>query len=466
MRNIVLIVIDTLRADHLGHYGYPRPTSPFLDRLAERSLVLDACYSASNYTAPAFTSIFTASYPSRHGIFDFHSQAGSSPIRTLLAGAGMRAEGVVTFRFFKNLLGRIWGDIEAVTDGRSFDYAKDLPKAVSDGAIEWLEKHGRQGPFCLFLHYDGPHVPYRLPKPYAEQFDTVNSQDVDPDFLSCFYPQHLERIGGAAPGDPTIPRLHQIIGDINRHRRTVDPPTRRFLVDKYDASIRYTDDMVARVYEALEGLGLLSDTVVGVFSDHGEELFDHGHFGHGEVHIYEEIIRTLGLIHDPARSAIGRSSVPLSHVQILPTLLALAGITLPPELSGLDMRETIHRKLAGGLPQPVFCIGTFKSVVRREQLKWIHTRISGHLSLHRRAWQLLRLLRVGQLGDELYDLASDPAEQVNLAKRRNLRRPLAALLREHFRQNAGPSLIAGTKEDLDEAERARIEKELKDLGYM
>ena len=73
MRNIILIVIDTLRADHLGLYGYPRPTSPFLDRLAESSLVLEACYSASNFTAPAFTSLFTATYPTQHGIFDFCS---------------------------------------------------------------------------------------------------------------------------------------------------------------------------------------------------------------------------------------------------------------------------------------------------------------------------------------------------------------------------------------------------------
>lgn len=466
MRNIIFIVIDTLRADHLGCYAYPRVTSPFLDSLAERSLVLDACYSTSNFTAPAFTSLFTARYPSHHGIFDFCKKAKKSAIKDCLEASGVRAEGIVTFRFFKNLLSRIWGELEAVTDTRSFDYSKYLPQVVSDAAIEWLEQYGQKGPFCLFLHYDGPHFPYRLPKKYAEIFDSVDIHTVDPQIVATFFPQHLERIGSDNPHDSTIPRLFALIKKMNNKKWQIEKQTRNWLIDKYDSSIRYNDDMLARVYESLQSLGLLNDTIFAVFSDHGEEFFDHGHFGHGGIHVYDEIIRTVGIIHNPKQPIGRRCGLPISHIQILPTLLRQAGIQLPKSLSELDIDSTLDRVRAGRPPEPVFCIGEFKSVVRFGNLKWIHSLPSQHLSLLKRGLKLMRLLQIREIKDELYDIAADPYEQVNLFKGRNKNTLFKSLLKEHIKQNARESDIASTVEDLDSVESEKIEKELKNLGYM
>ncbi len=322
---------------------------------------MDACYAASNFTAPAFTSLFTASYPSSHGILDFRSQAGSSPIKTCLDANNVRADGIIAFRFFKNMLARIWGEVEVVTDTRSFDLSKDLPRAVSDGAIEWLEKQGKRGPFFLFLYYDGPHIPYRLPDDYAGTFDTVDPKSVDPEILSAFFPQHLERIDGSADDYPRIKRLRQLINAMNTRRRRVDLQSRTWVTDKYDATIRYTDDMISRVYEALRSLGFSENTLFAVLSDHGEEFWDHGLFGHGEAHMYDEIIRTAGI---------------------------------------------------------------------------------------------------------LYDLSNDPAEKVNLIKERHRIKPLASLLEQPFRENEGKSLASETGPSLDAFEREKIEKELRDLGYM
>jgi len=467
MRNIVLIVIDTLRADHLGCYGYDRPTSPFLDSLARKSLVLDSCYSASNFTAPAFTSLFTASYPSRHEIYDFTSQAGGSPLTGCLQANGLRTEGVVTFRFFKNLLAKVWGELEAVTDGRSFDYSTELPQAVSEGAVEWLEKNGKQNPFFLFLHYDGPHAPYRLPDSYADMFDTVDPELVEREIRDILFPLHLDRIGGANPQDKTISKLHDLIISINRKGRQVDTPTRAWVTDKYDASIRYNDDQVAKVFEALQSLGLQEDTVVAVLSDHGEELWDHGHFGHGGVHMYDEIVRTVGLIHDPAAPDGGRTAIPVNHVQIVPTLLQLAGAKdLPADLADLDIRESVQRQQAGGEPEPVFCVGPFKTVARRGDLKLIHTRSTRQKTLSQKLRARLRMLLTRELGSELFDLASDPGEQRNLIGQRQLAGPLKSLLADHFRtEGAKPAFTEGSQ-DIDADEKARIENEMKDLGYM
>jgi arylsulfatase A-like enzyme len=467
MRNIVLIVVDTLRADHLGCYGYQRPTSPFLDSLAGKSLVLDSCYSASNYTAPAFTSLFTATYPNQHGVFDFCSQAGSSPIKSCLDANRARAEGIVTFRFFQNLLARIWGKIEAVTDTRSFDYGKDLPRAVSDGAIEWLERHVNNGPFFLFLHYDGPHIPYRLPDDYASAFDTVDPASVDPGILNAFFPQHLERIEDRSSDSEPIKRLTKIIKSINTRGRRVDENTRHWLIDKYDASIRYTDDMISRVYQALHGLGIMDDTVICVLSDHGEEFWDHGHFGHADVHLYDEIIRTVGIVHDPAQPDSWRLDLPVSHIQIVPSLLSLAGATQFSEpLAALDLGETLPRIEDGGRPEPVFCMGNFKSAVRWENLKWIHPLPNPRDSLPKRAKRMLRMLLTGEWKDELYDLAADPGETRNLAGQRRRSRPLAEALERQLSEHSAPLSAGEPVAELDDAEREKIEKELRDLGYM
>jgi arylsulfatase A-like enzyme len=471
MRNVVLIFIDTLRPDHLGCYGYPRATSPFLDDLAARSLVLDACYSASNFTAPAFTSVFTAAPPARHGVFNFFSCVRRSPIKECLDGAGVHTAGIVTFRFLGHLLRDVWDNIEAVTDTRSFDYSKDLARVVSDAACEWLAAGRSHQPFCLFLHYDAPHSPYRLPDRYAELFDSVDIAQTDKRLVETFFPQHLERLGSSAANDSTIRGVLKTIERINYGGWRPDPATLQLLVDKYDASIRYNDDMIARVHAELAAQGLLENTIVAVFSDHGEEFLEHGHLSHGGAHLYEEIIRTVGIIHDPTRPEPRRCGVPFSHVQILPTLLAQAGLaSLPASLARLDFGATAARRADGGGPEPVFCVGEFKTAVRLEDLKWIRARPCRQLSRLKRMRLWLRLLQIGEWRDEVYDLSADPGE----TGRPGVPRQVARALRQQLAGTGAVGEVPASEafgsltssRGLDEAERARIEEELRRLGYM
>ncbi|MBW2710059.1 MAG: sulfatase [Deltaproteobacteria bacterium] len=323
MKNILLIVVDTLRPDHLGCYGYDRPTSPCLDALAENSTVLESLWSASNFTAPAFTSLFTGLYPHQHGVFDFTAQAPKSPVFDLFQHNKTKTGGVVTFRFFQNLLRQIWGDIEAVTDTRSFDYSKDLPRAVTESSLAWLEENGKSGPFCLFAHYDGPHFPFRLPDEYAHVFDTVNPDLVDPAFISHFFPQEHEKLGDGS-GSTSGSRF-DLVEEINWKKRKVSPETIQWNIDKYDASILYNDRAIGDLLEGVTELGLADDTIVVVLSDHGEEFLEHGAFSHGGIHLHEEVIRTVGIIHEPGGPAGARVTRPLSQVDVFPTLLEMAG---------------------------------------------------------------------------------------------------------------------------------------------
>ncbi len=457
MRNIVLIAIDTQRPDHLGCYGYGRPTSPRLDALAADGAAFDALWSSSNFTAPAFTSLFTGLYPNHHGVFHFAAQAQASPVFDCLKANGVCTGGAVTFRFFNRLLGRVWGELEAVTDTRSFDFAKDLPRAVSDSAVEWLEANGREGPFALFLHYDGPHMPYRLPDEHAHRFGDVPDGDVDPDVARLLFPQHEERISNEHGGGGGA--MFRFIESVDRGRRKLDDRTLQWIVDRYDDSVYYNDLEVGRVLDVLDALDLADDTLVCVISDHGEELMGHGHLAHAGIHLYEDTIRTVGLVRGPGVPAGRRIASPAGHVQLWPWLLKLAGAEgLPEAWSSLDLLDESD-------PPPVFCVGEFKAAVRHGDRKLIRRRIIPQHGFAKRLRLMAKMLLMGELADEVYDLAADPAETRNLASDRSLRGELSALLDAHLASPA-PDLGLSTMSDLDAAARARIEQEMKDLGYM
>jgi arylsulfatase A-like enzyme len=458
LRNVVFIVVDTLRADRLGCYGHDRPVSPGLDELAARSTVHDALWSASNFTAPAFSTIFTGLSPSRHGVFDFGARLGSSAIHAAMGAAGMRSAGIVTFRFFKRLLGDVWGEIEAVTDGRSFNYDPDLPRAVSDGAVEWLEAHGGDGPFCLFLHYDAPHMPYRLPAEYESMFDTVPESAVDRDARAMLFPREQAQIHGQKGGH--VLEMFDWIEGVNRGRRRLKPETIAWMKDRYDASIRYNDDQIVRVLEALRTNGLEENTVVGVFSDHGEEFLDHGFLAHGGIHMYEELIRTVGIIHDPGAEP-KRVASPRGHAGILPTLMARAGVPLPPSLAGLDFD-------AQDGSRPVFCEGEFKVAMRQGSRKWIKPLPTTHISRMKRFRHWLKMAVLREVKFEQFDLAADPGETRNVATRAghvefdeawNAHRHAAPLADE-------VPVKTGSTDDLDDKEREDLERFLRDMGYM
>jgi len=455
VKNILLIVIDTLRPDHLGCYGYGRPTSPNLDRLAAGGTRLDALWSVSNFTAPAFTSLFTGLHPHHHGVFDFTSQAASSPLAGVIEGNQMETAGVVTFRFFQNLLRNIWGPIEAVTDTRGFDFSKNLPLDVTASALEWLgARQQGESPFCLFLHYDGPHTPFRMPDEHADVFDSQAARGADPAVTDLLFPR-AERLD---PGRRKT-TMFRFMKDVNWGRRKLDPATLQWIIDKYDAAVRYNDLAVGNLLAGLDDLGLSDDTVVAVLSDHGEEFLEHGGFAHGGIHLYEEVVRTVGIIRDPGKPAGGTAITrPTSQVQMLAALLEMAGAAGAPATDLGNLMAGSRQE-----PGPVFCHGKSKIAVRRGDHKLVVPRPNPSLDRITRLKMWINMARQRKLGSEIFDLARDPRETRNLINDKELRRGLQAILDEHL---AAPVPGPLGNHDLSDAERRRIEKEMRDLGYM
>ena len=461
MQNVLLIVVDTLRPDHLGCYGYGRDTSPHLDALARQGVVLDAIWSASNFTAPAFTSLFTGLYPHHHGVFDFTAQARHSLLATALAAGGVETAGVVAFRFFQNLLKNVWGPVEAVTDTRSFNYSKNLPFDVTDSAMAWLDGRPEpQKPFCLFVHYDGPHMPFRLPDAAAEVFHSPGAEHVAPEVRDQLFPQ-AERLDDA--GNKSS--MYRFMKDVNWGRRELSPESLAWIVDLYDCSVRYNDAAIGKLLDHLEERNLAQDTVVVVISDHGEEFMEHGGFAHGGIHLYEEIVRTVGIIRVPGQAPGGhRAEQPFSQVDLLPTVFKTAGLDTVPEQLGSPQLADL---LGGARPEwatpPVFCHGKSKIAMRQGNHKIILPRPNPSLSRLTRLKMWLNMGLQGKLARELFDLAGDPEEKKNLFSRKDLRKPLLDTLHRHLSAKV-PEL--NLNREVDEAERERIEKEMRDLGYM
>jgi len=457
VHNLLVIAVDTLRPDHLGCYGYERATSPAIDRLAASADRFISCWSASNFTAPAFTSLFTGLYPNHHGVFDFRAKVHGSAVFDVLKAADVKTGGVVTFRFFQRLLEDIWGPLEAVTDTRSGDYAKDLPRVVTDGAVEWLHARDPARPFALFVHYDGPHMPYRLPARHAGRFGDVDAEGVDPELAEIFYPRQ-DDLGEERK--KMIGRMFKTIEAINRGHRKIDPDTLNWLVDRYDDAVRYNDGEIGRLLRELEILDLRDDTVIALISDHGEELMDHGHLAHGGIHLYESTIRTACIVREPGQTEGRIVRRPISHVHLMPWLLRLAGAApLPVGWNRPNLRDETAAH------EPVFCIGEFKVAVRRGAAKLIRRRLlPGHSPLKRlRLAAKLALYR--ERGEELYDLAVDRHERRNVAARDPRRRDLLETLQAHLRSEA-PAIGLSDASTMAADEKARIEKEMRDLGYM
>jgi arylsulfatase A-like enzyme len=311
--NVILIVVDTLRADHLSHYGYARDTAGPIDDLRAESTIFSNAYSTAPWTGPSTMSIHTGLSTLRHGA-NRHGDALSEEAVTLaehLSQAGYSTHGI---SFNHNVS-------EETGFDQGFDTFDDfLGKATQYPDIErmtrkvdrWLATAPPE-PYFLYLQPMNVHGPYRVPR------------------------SSRSKLLGRAPSDafqyygqPMAPIMRQ--SELER-REDVTPEIMESLVDQYDVAIHYSMEQIALMLEAIREQGLLDETVVILTSDHGEELFDHGGFSHGFT-LHREVLNVplyLRLPHGEGPATIDR---PVSTLDIVPTVLELAG--LPASEHGLD----------------------------------------------------------------------------------------------------------------------------------
>jgi len=372
-RNVLLIAVDTLRADHLSCYGYGEPTTPRLDALAADGVRFDQVASNANWTCPSFASIFTGVVPSRHGVYSYGPRT-PLPEALLTLAEHFHAAGWATQAIaYKPPL--YDGGFE-----QGFDIAFNVPREVVRGddnlveALAWLDANAERRNF-LFLHFNDPHQPFTQPAPYITRFGP------DPAEQGMSLPYSVYQDG--------YPRT-QAQRDVVR--------------GLYDGEVAYVDDRIGAFLDALEERGLYEDAVIGFVSDHGEQLWEHGGFGHGPTAagmLYDEVVR-VPLIVKPAGPATAPGAVVSTQVRafdVMPTLLELAGL---PVDETLDARSLVPL-LAPGSDAP-------------DRVAVIETS-GGALALRNPEWKYL--LSYGRRAREsLFDLTADPGELEDLAEAR------------------------------------------------
>ena len=314
--NVLLICIDTLRADHLGCYGYGRrPTSPALDALAARSTLFRGTSATACWTKPSVPSIFTGTFPLQHGVYRGSARGGEGTVSDVLPdGARTLAEvfrehGYATAAFVRNAQLRVGMGFE-----QGFDLYRDKAgdaREIRWRATDWLDERDPGRPFFLYLHLLDCHWPYPVPDEYAGLF-------VD-----------LEATEFVRRDD-----WRELRDAVNDGRTELSDEQREALIALYDGAIRYADDQMGRLFARLEREGIAEETIVCIVSDHGEEFGEHGRIGHGHG-LYETLLHVPWILHVPGRPA-AVLDVPTSLVDLYPTLLGAAGIGSGERTEGVD----------------------------------------------------------------------------------------------------------------------------------
>jgi len=310
-RGIVLISIATLRADHLGAYGYDRDTSPFFDALAGEGTLYENAIVQYPSTLTSYMSIFTGLFPHEHGVFPPDSILPETieSVTQILKRRGFRTAGHTEGGF---VAGRFGFD-------RGFDDYTD-PDATSENDVEdtfrrgvdFMSTLGPQDRFFLFLHTYAVHDPYTPPV----------------DYRSLFFDSELP-----ADTDSSGRRLRAV----NRGTDHIDGRTAEYFVSQYDASIRWVDDVLRRFFDQLTALDLRRDTAIIITSDHGEEFFEHGRLAHTQV--YPECVRVPLLIIYPGAEG-ARIPHLVQSIDLAPTILELIGLPVWDQPSGSSLLAT------------------------------------------------------------------------------------------------------------------------------
>jgi arylsulfatase A-like enzyme len=426
--DVILITIDALRADHLGVYGYDRPTSPRLDALAREAVVVRQDISQAPYTKASMASLFTGLFPSSHKAYTISrsfdetmkgSVAGALPQTDVLdpslwtmasafEGAGYQTIGLNTNPFLLKEFGFAKGfqDYEFLTNGSELATADE----VVARALDRLDHRAAGQPVFVWMHLMEPHSPYTPPA----------------------------RVRGLFP-PRTPPRIapENVLPAWIRQEGSLDA---NFYESLYDAEIRSADEALGALFDGLRQRGIWDRLVLVITADHGEEFLDHGGFEHNRT-LFDEMVHVPLIVKAPGLQP-GVRDIETEAVDLAPTLARAAGAALPAGLSGVDIWPELRGESRG---EP-----------------WAFAERPGALYMLRtREWKFISNLEAHH---ELYHLTDDPHELKNLApfeleRTRDMRNQLAGVLAKAY--EAGRN-VRGQLAPIS----PRVLNRLKALGYV
>ncbi|HIE50839.1 MAG TPA: hypothetical protein EYP85_03690 [Armatimonadetes bacterium] len=401
--NVIWFCIDTLRADHLGCYGYFRDTSPTIDRLARQGVLFRDSHASAVATGPGFTSLITGRAAINHEFYltpfrwpDLINFSDAIPTIPEM----IQDRGGITTAAFDNLMNFASHMKQFV---RGFEFYINVTRTsrpihhhvpgdwVNARLLPWLRQHADEQ-FFLFVHYWDPHGPYNQPDEYWTLFRHRKGDLSD---------LKVER---APAGYEYVPGWGKV-GEFFEAEEVPMPPDRfnrhRPSIDLYDGEIRFTDDLIAEVLQTLEEAGILDDTAVLITADHGEQLGQHGLYGHAGLH--EANIHIPLVLWRPG--VVPEGKVVEGFVQqadVGPTILDLLGVEPQGKLDGRSLLPLARGEVSP--PASMVAEETGERCLLREGWKYIW-----HYPGEVTAFEWPYCGR-----DELYHYAADPMEVVNL----------------------------------------------------
>lgn len=347
--NILLVLLDTVRADHLHCYGYERTTSPVIDSLAAEGTIWMQVQGQSSWTLPAMASIFTGTSERSHraGLRDGHAFGLSEELETI--PVLLKDEGYTTSAFFNvPVMAPSYGFTRGFdfTDCRGCSVETLKAEEVVDSFIDYMDHQNihDDSPFFIVLHLFDPHSPYEPPEPFASLWAD-------------------QSYNGTRWGSKTTAEI--ITGFSSGE---MDSAGLQNMIDLYDGEIAYTDNQLRRVFNYFEDRGIIDNTLVILVADHGEEFGEHGEVLHG-FQLYQETTRVPLIISGPNISSGNVEYTVVGQMDILPTLLAYLEIPIPGQVEGRNIIGVPDTTPPVLLPASGFITPRDEVVVRRGPVK-------------------------------------------------------------------------------------------------
>jgi len=437
--NLVLLTVDTLRADRLGCYGYGRDTSPELDRLATEGTVFLEAYAQRGSTWPSLTSILTSQHPVTHGVREngMPLAAGPATLAEALADRGYATHAVLTNSYQQD-----WRGFQAVVPAEE----RPQDQVAADRAIDWI-RNGAVEPFFLWVHLVAPHDPYAPPAEYDRFGDRDYQGSMDGGSISTT--RVMFGIDEPQPAD--LARLQSL----------------------YDGEVAFSDAMLGRVLRALEERSFLDRSLVVATSDHGEELLDHHDYFFHHASVYEGVLRIPLILWQPGVVPAGRRDANLvQSIDIAPTVLELLGASAPEGFQGRSLAPLLRGDALAAAP----AFAEIKDqilTVRTDRHRYVFNpsgvqppRVPGMQLELAGAAELEHLNRVPIGIEELYDVSADRLEQTDLVASRppalEELRELAAGFQRDRGWSCGQEVDRQALETIDPETRRRLEA----MGYV
>lgn len=452
---MVFVLVDALRADHLGCYGYERPTSPSLDAVARVGTRFAKAITPAPWTLPAMATVWTSLYPSVHGATTrsniqqwLQDREHFRPVSVLGDGhvtlaEVLQSEGFATAAF-----------VDGSYPRRVFGFDQGFDTFIQEGwpgirmkveaALEWLDRT-RPRRFFLYIHTVQVHSPYRAPQRRGFRLDSDNAHERR---VAKGLSEGRERYAGYN-FDPDYR------GDVDGSWRSLDllrqssrppEPDLRHLIALYDQGIAYTDYWLGRLVAGLQERGLQQKTALVVTADHGDEFFEHGGLEHGDT-LYDELLSVPLIIRVPG---VGEGVVVQEQVgliDLMPTVLDLLAINYRGPMQGASLMPALRGQIIP--PRTLFAEATMSGNVKASRTN---------------DWKYLR--RDGGSREELYDLRRDPTESNNLcAEERSRCAPHAEEMRRWEEEMRSASLRLGLPDAGPAKLDARTRERLRALGY-